>query len=29
MERMEHELGAMIKFSYADLNRRIRILEEK
>ena len=29
MGRMEHELGAMIKFSYADLDRRVRILGEK
>ena len=28
MDRMERELGAMIRFSYAELDRRIRTLEE-
>ncbi len=28
MDQVERELGAMIKFSYADLDRRIRGLEE-
>ena len=28
IDRLEHELGAMIRFSYAELERRIRSLEE-
>lgn len=27
IDRLEHELGAMIKFSYAELDQRIRMLE--
>ena len=29
IEHVERELGAMIKFSYAELDRRIRAVEEK
>ncbi len=29
VEHVERELGAMIKFSYAELDRRIRAVEEK
>ncbi len=28
VDRMERELGVMIRFSYAELDRRIRTLEE-
>jgi hypothetical protein len=28
MEEMERELGAMIRFSYAELDRRVRTLED-
>jgi hypothetical protein len=29
IQQVERELGAMIKFSYAELDRRIRAVEEK
>jgi len=29
IDRLESELGAMIRFSYAELDRRIRTLEER